>query len=920
MASSKPITSSLTRSLTRKLTGEELNRLFLEKFKLTLGSELITNGTFATDSDWTKGTGWTIGSGVATHASGTASGLDYSFLFKNGKTYDITFDVLSCSGGSGSVQARGSGSTVSQTIDATTLGANTFRYTDNDDHNVLRIYAGAATAMSIDNVSVKEVTKQAPLAAFSLRKLGEVSPYACRIRRSSDNTEAQVMFDASDRVSESSVVRNTSQNQLSHSENFAHADWPKSNATVEGGQADPFGGNNAYKFAALNTSSNSKIIAATVAVADGDTVTFSVHAKKGELDILQLILGNIDYAGGAIYVNFNLSTGAVTATDGEIVTGIEAVGTDGWYRCSLTATTAAAGNTEAIMTVHDSATATRNMPWAGTAGEGIYIHGSQFEDTLYESTGTEKVTNGDFSNGSTGWVVGGDSSLISVENEAIRINSPDSVFTQIYQDSPVTAGKKYVITADLTVTSGGVAIGATQNSAGTEVTYTSSGSISQTFVATSTSSGSSYYIKRSGAANVLVDNVSVLEFDPIPSEYISTPVVSNDGLTFVESDLDSFVGGENLVAQSEDFSNDGLWQKQNCTQSAGAGTDPNGSAFATKLIPTATTNAGLVRQLGTTMENEAHTWSAHVKKGHTDHVNFAAYVGTTFSFIWFNIANGTVGTTQSGWSNPTITPVGDDGWYRISATITLAGVTNDYLYLMQSDSDNTTTITADGDKGILVWGLQLNTGSSLKPYQKTTSSVRAGHASIVTLYNQTGGEDAIQSNITHQPLLYNAGSLVKSGTSPAIEFDASDHLIINYLKGHGTLDSFYVTNSDDDQYVLPAGVSGTYDIGILLEDGDTSNVPYLSTYGDSDTKFFINGTELSPNTRDGIYEQSKGHNIVSHQNVTTASWTSFQVGIWATFTDWDFTGKISEMVFFNSSQSANRVSIEQDINNFHNIY
>ena len=28
--------------------------------------EHVTNGTFATDSDWTKGTGWTIGSGVAT--------------------------------------------------------------------------------------------------------------------------------------------------------------------------------------------------------------------------------------------------------------------------------------------------------------------------------------------------------------------------------------------------------------------------------------------------------------------------------------------------------------------------------------------------------------------------------------------------------------------------------------------------------------------------------------------------------------------------------------------------------------------------------------------------------------------------------------------------------------------------------------
>jgi len=31
----------------------------------TEGSELVTNGNFATDSDWTKGTGWTISGGSA---------------------------------------------------------------------------------------------------------------------------------------------------------------------------------------------------------------------------------------------------------------------------------------------------------------------------------------------------------------------------------------------------------------------------------------------------------------------------------------------------------------------------------------------------------------------------------------------------------------------------------------------------------------------------------------------------------------------------------------------------------------------------------------------------------------------------------------------------------------------------------------
>ena len=31
--------------------------------KISYGNELVTNGTFATDSDWSKGAGWTISGG-----------------------------------------------------------------------------------------------------------------------------------------------------------------------------------------------------------------------------------------------------------------------------------------------------------------------------------------------------------------------------------------------------------------------------------------------------------------------------------------------------------------------------------------------------------------------------------------------------------------------------------------------------------------------------------------------------------------------------------------------------------------------------------------------------------------------------------------------------------------------------------------
>lgn len=63
--------------MSARLTALEAKNLDLSKRVLTpFGFEnLVTNGGFDADTDWTKGTGWTIAAGVATHATGAASSL-----------------------------------------------------------------------------------------------------------------------------------------------------------------------------------------------------------------------------------------------------------------------------------------------------------------------------------------------------------------------------------------------------------------------------------------------------------------------------------------------------------------------------------------------------------------------------------------------------------------------------------------------------------------------------------------------------------------------------------------------------------------------------------------------------------------------------------------------------------------------------
>ena len=120
----------------------------------TEGAEEVTNGDFATDSDWTKGTGWTISGGSAnSDGANSFSSLSQASVLTIGKRYKLIVDINLTSG-----QLRiQEGGTILETY--TTTGANT------------AIYYFIATATnitfktsvtpfngSIDNVSVKEYT------------------------------------------------------------------------------------------------------------------------------------------------------------------------------------------------------------------------------------------------------------------------------------------------------------------------------------------------------------------------------------------------------------------------------------------------------------------------------------------------------------------------------------------------------------------------------------------------------------------------------------------------------------------------------------------------------------------------------------------------------------------------------------------
>jgi hypothetical protein len=114
--------------------------------------ELVTNGDFAVDSGWTKGTGWTISGGKAT-SDGTES---VSYFRQNGivdltSTYSIQFTVSGSSSGTLNF-LKGNGSTQ---VNVTSNGTYNY-YTTWDGSSGDIVFQSLNFVGSVDNVSVTE--------------------------------------------------------------------------------------------------------------------------------------------------------------------------------------------------------------------------------------------------------------------------------------------------------------------------------------------------------------------------------------------------------------------------------------------------------------------------------------------------------------------------------------------------------------------------------------------------------------------------------------------------------------------------------------------------------------------------------------------------------------------------------------------
>ena len=166
----------------------------------------------------------------------------------------------------------------------------------------------------------------------------------------------------------------TPKNLLGFTQEFDNAAWTKTNATVTANAVyAPDGTLTADKLVENTAASTAHYVdfSSTSLVPTGSVVTASVYLKAGERNWINLNLGTAQSA------YFNLATGTVGTTVGTLIgTSITSVG-NGWWRCSITATTAASTGRLSVYI----ATANGTLSYTGDGTSGIYVWGAQLSDS-----------------------------------------------------------------------------------------------------------------------------------------------------------------------------------------------------------------------------------------------------------------------------------------------------------------------------------------------------------------------------------------------------------------------------------------------------------------------------------------------------------------------------------------------------------
>jgi len=333
-------------TMTRASAGTRVNSQGLIETVELLGSELVDCSSFDCADPaaaWIEGSGWSFSGGKAKYdGTGGTSGLVQSNVIEVGKQYKIIVEVLS-NQGSGNNTIYLGGSVVSQSHLA--VGTHTFYGVTSNTNVSIYIYGRSGEVFELGSFSVKEVTK---------------------------NNLARVDYDG---TASSLLVEPQRTNLITYSEAIGSNGFNPINSTIVADQTTSPDGTSNADLLKENTANDTHFMFKDFNLSNGQAYSISVFAKSNGVNRnLRLDGGGVGWSSN-FGINYDLTNGTVGS--GGV---IESFG-NGWFRCSVTATTNATTSRLLVYSILNSTTS-----YQGDGSSGVFLYGLQFEAGSYSTS------------------------------------------------------------------------------------------------------------------------------------------------------------------------------------------------------------------------------------------------------------------------------------------------------------------------------------------------------------------------------------------------------------------------------------------------------------------------------------------------------------------------------------------------------
>jgi hypothetical protein len=326
---SQPVMYTDSAGTTPVTAVEQAVGLMLDKSKgLVPGSESVVTPYSGTVSG-----SWAISSTEVTRngSSGGQANLTLSITPSTTKTYQVQFTVSNLSGDTFYYRLGSGGSA----IQVTSNGQYTARVIGGGGSTsiIFAPWAGSAGQVTISNISVRELPGNHAFQTSSTKR----------------------------------PVLRARYNLLTYSEQFDNAAWSKTGATVTANAAVAPDGTNTADKLVENTAFGAHQVFVSFTFAVNVAYSWSVYAKAAERSWLWVNAQD----GSDNRTWFDLANGAVGTNSAGNAASITSVG-NGWYRCSVSRTTAASSGFFAA----GLATADNTATYTGDGASGAFIWGA----------------------------------------------------------------------------------------------------------------------------------------------------------------------------------------------------------------------------------------------------------------------------------------------------------------------------------------------------------------------------------------------------------------------------------------------------------------------------------------------------------------------------------------------------------------